>query len=68
LLIHCSKTVGFTQAQFEQKHWTYAATVTANALDATVTVPDVTVTVEHTPKLEVTLDPESCEFTPEGEA
>jgi hypothetical protein len=66
--VPCSKTVGFTQAQFEQKNWTYTATISANALDANVTVPDMTVTVEHTPEVQLTLDPESCHFSPEGEA
>lgn len=59
----CSKTLNLTQAQFEAQDWVYSVAIaTANSLMEPLTVPNVTLTVQHAPKLQLTLDNSSCTF------
>lgn len=61
--------MSLTQAQFEAGDWTYAASITtADNMTEVVTVPDATVTVQHAPRLQITLDNSSCTFSTAGEA
>jgi hypothetical protein len=65
----CSKTLSLTQAEFETRDWTYTASITtSDNLTEAVTVPDVTVTVQHAPKLQLTLDNSTCTFNAAGKA
>lgn len=69
LPVFCSKTVTFTQAQFEAHDWTYTASITTpDNLTEVLTVPSVNVTVQHVPKLQLTVDTASCTFDATGEA
>ena len=65
----CSKTLSLTQAQFEAQDWVCTVAIaTADALTEPLAVPNVTLTVQHAPKLQLTLDNSSCTFNASGKA